>query len=35
MVEVIQDVRAEITNLQHHMVIVDYGSFVGDKFSPP
>ncbi len=34
-VEVIQDVRAEITNLQHHMVIVDYGSFVGDKFSPP
>lgn len=33
-VQVIQDVRAEITNLQDHMVIVNYGNFVGDKFSP-
>jgi hypothetical protein len=32
-VQVIQDVRAEISNLQDHMVIVNYGSFVGDKFS--
>ncbi len=33
-VQLIQDVRAEFTNLQDHMVIVNYGSFVGDKFSP-
>ncbi len=34
MVQVIQDVGSEFTNLQGHMVIVNYGSFVGDKFPP-